>query len=297
MKILYKQLQLQLKPYLHFCCFSSKPKILKIIKGAHNNPQYVYDSISDIEDNKANKEGKPELSINNIKTFGNIEHIVKKEIISTDGKEIVKENKLKTKSYFNDRCRVYFKAGDGGNGVIAFDKGSMMDQFRPNGGNGGKGGNIILQADSSVYSLAFLRKGHFTGNNGFKGQNKGKNGKDAKDLILQVPLGTKVSEIIRDTNVNKRDLRNDIPYKLKYLIELDKHGQTYIVCKGGDGGFGNNKGVTKNKTHSVNSDESKKGKSGQEKEIELELKVHSDVCLVGFPNAGKSTLMASVRIF
>lgn len=273
--------------------FSSKPKILKIIKDQNNNPSYVYESIEETRiDN--NFESSSNIYNNKIRAFGNVEHIVKNDKITADGKEVVVDNKLKTKSYFNDKCRVYFKAGDGGNGVIAFDKGPMMDQFRPNGGNGGKGGDIILQADNTVFSLAFLRKGHFTGNNGLKGQNKGMHGRDAKDLILQVPLGTRVSEIIRTVDVKKKDLRNDVPYKLKYLVELEKHGQKFIVCKGGDGGFGNNKSVGKNKTHTINSDESKKGKLGQEKEIELELKVLSDVCLLGFPNAGKSTLMASV---
>ena len=270
-------------------------KILVINKKEDNTISFTYEDIkhSNAIKNVDVVQTKP-------KVFGSLkESPLGEGINSNNGKETVKENKLKTKSYFSDKCRVYFKGGDGGNGMIAFDKGPMLDQNRPDGGCGGKGGDIILVADRTIYSLAYVRKGHFTGNNGYNGKIRGMDGRLGKDITINLPIGTIVNEIIRETDVNKKQLRNDLPYKLKYLTEFEEHGQKLVISKGGSGGLGNSKGANRSKKQLLTAynitDENRLGRIGQEKEIELELRCVSDVCLLGFPNAGKSTLMASVR--
>lgn len=163
----------------------------------------------------------------------------------------------------------------------------------PDGGSGGNGGNIYLVADKTVHSLSLLRKRHYNGNNGISGAGRSKDGKSGKDIYIQLPLGTLVYEIIRDEAVSKKDLRNNINYKRKLLVDLSTENQKYLICKGGLGGVGNKKSV-KNVPNSHNY---KSGQPGEEKEVELLLKCVSDVCLIGFPNAGKSSLMAAVRFY
>lgn len=269
-------------------------KILVINKKEDNTMSFTYEDIKQNNTIKTFDAVKPKP-----KVFGNIKESVLGDGNNTNnGKETVKENKLKTKSYFSDKCRVYFKGGDGGNGMVAFDKGPMLDQNRPDGGCGGKGGDIILVADRTIASLAYVRKGHFTGNNGYNGKIRGMDGRVGKDITINLPIGTIVNEIIREADVNKKQLRNDLPYKLKYLTEFEEHGQKLVICKGGSGGLGNFKGANRSKKQLLTAynitDENRLGRIGQEKEIELELRCVSDVCLLGFPNAGKSTLMASV---
>ena len=202
-------------------------------------------------------------------------------------KEIVFDNLKSNNNYFSDMCKIYVMAGKGGNGSKAMDKGPMMDQARPDGGSGGRGGSIVFKADETVASLSSLRTRHFKGNDGSNGQSKSKDGKEGKNITIHVPVGTLVYEINRDNKeILKSELRNSKDYKEKFLIDLDDHGKTFTVCRGGDGGIGNRykpKDVLKSK-----------GKLGEEKELKVVLKVKSDVCLVGFPNAGKSSLLAAM---
>lgn len=150
--------------------------------------------------------------------------------------------------------------------------------------------------DSTTTSLAYLRKGHLEGNHGMRGQIRSMDGRNGKDIVISLPLGTSVYEIVREGKVNKKELRRDLPYKTRLLCEIDIDKKLYKIVQGGSGGYGNSKaGVLKNKSLSYQEITANRiGKKGQDLELELELRCVSDVCLIGFPNAGKSTLMASV---
>lgn len=252
-------------------------KILRLIK-KDNKVIYEYEEIKSVKDQYKNNENT------GTKIFGKNNSLLK------INKDILVDNKIKTKSYFNDKCRIYVKAGNGGNGSLTFEKGPMEDQTRPDGGSGGNGGNIILISDKDISSLSYIRKYHYEGNHGKRGESSGRDGKSGKDLIINVPIGTRINEITRDYEINKKDLRSNLPYKLKFLFEFFNDKEKFIICKGGIGGKGNFKSLKK-QDNNLNDE---KGKEGEEKEIELELRCHSDVCLLGFPNAGKSTLIASM---
>ncbi len=134
----------------------------------------------------------------------------------------------------------------------------------PQGGDGGKGGDVILQCDPHMNSLSYIRKAHFFGNNGEKGHIKGMSGKNGKDIIFNIPLGTLVYEIVRPENYKyaKKELRAEKEYKLNLLIDMDKEGMKYVICRGGRGGIGN---VTKKNIQK--GDNALKGKIGEEKEL------------------------------
>eukprot|EP00340_Litonotus_pictus_P001087 CAMPEP_0170516852 /NCGR_PEP_ID=MMETSP0209-20121228/2979_1 /TAXON_ID=665100 ORGANISM="Litonotus pictus, Strain P1" /NCGR_SAMPLE_ID=MMETSP0209 /ASSEMBLY_ACC=CAM_ASM_000301 /LENGTH=510 /DNA_ID=CAMNT_0010801913 /DNA_START=404 /DNA_END=1936 /DNA_ORIENTATION=- len=227
---------------------------------------------------KALEDGFEEMVVDNCKEDGD--------------SEIVQENKKKSPEYFSDNCKIYFKAGDGGNGSVAYDKGGLMDQLKPDGGSGGKGGDIVLIADKTVQSFSFLRKRHYLGNRGVNGYNRGKDGKPGKNTFIHVPVGTILYEIFREKTMKKSDLSTDKEYKKKFITDLNEEGMKYIVVKGGVGGIGNKKSASKKRSYDPSVD--KFGGYGQEKEVELILKCVADVCFVGFPNAGKSTLMSSM---
>lgn len=207
-------------------------------------------------------------------------------------KEEVTENLLNYEQFFSDFCRVYMKAGDGGNGMISFIKGPLFCDRTPQGGDGGKGGDVILIADENVSSLSKLRKAHFLGNSGEKGQSKSCGGKNGKDVEIRVPLGTLIYELVRNENYQyrKRELRAEKECVKKQIEDMDFHGKRFVVCKGGRPGVGN---VTRKNITS----ESKafNGQPGEEKELELVLKCIADVGFIGYPNAGKSTLLAAVK--
>ncbi|MDR3625061.1 MAG: GTPase ObgE [Chlamydiales bacterium] len=177
---------------------------------------------------------------------------------------------------FVDHVTVKFAAGKGGNGVVAWRREKFMPKGGPSGGNGGKGGSVILIADDQVPSLeAYRNRRLIKADDGKAGGASSRQGKKGDDLTIKVPCGT----LVKDKKTG------DI------LFDLTEHGQTFILCQGGKGGKGNEfyKTPTRQAPNFCTL-----GTPGQQKEVELELKLIADIGLVGFPNAGKSTFMSKV---
>lgn len=170
--------------------------------------------------------------------------------------------------FFIDEARIFVKAGDGGKGCESFYRDKYMRYPRPDGGDGGKGGDLVFTADNHIQTLLdFKYNQHYQAQKGGNASSKGKKGKIGQDCFIRVPVGT----ILRDhaTGLLIRD--------------LNKEGQTVIVAKGGAAGKGNAHGRTPTAPQ-----------EGETKVIDLELKLIADVGLIGFPNAGKSTLISNI---
>ncbi len=177
---------------------------------------------------------------------------------------------------FIDQVTIYVRSGHGGAGSVAFRREKYVPKGGPAGGNGGQGGSVILQADQHLYTLLDLRYNpHQRAPRGEGGQGNNRAGKDGRDLVLRVPCGT----IARISDSG--DL----------LGEVIQHDDQLVLARGGRGGKGNT--FFKSATRQVPR-YAQPGEPGEEKTILLELKMLADVGLVGFPNAGKSTLVASV---
>lgn len=175
---------------------------------------------------------------------------------------------------FVDTAKVFVKAGKGGDGVVSFRHEIYVDKGGPDGGDGGRGGDVIFRATEGLNTLIDFRyKPELTAENGGNGAKRNRHGKSGQPLVVKVPVGTLVKrdgEVIADFTVNDQEI---------------------IIAKGGDGGFGNAhfKSSTR-QTPKI----AELGESGDTFEAELELKLLADVGLVGFPNAGKSTLLSVV---
>ncbi len=177
---------------------------------------------------------------------------------------------------FVDKAKLYIKAGNGGNGAVAFRREIYVPAGGPSGGDGGKGGNVIIIADSNLRTLMDYRyKSKYVAEPGEDGKGSNMFGKHGEDLYLRVPVGTIIKD--EETGLVMADLKND--------------GDEFIAAKGGYGGKGN--------THFKTSVRqapgfAKAGKDGEEKNIILELRLIADVGLIGFPNVGKSTFLSII---
>ncbi|MCR4431446.1 MAG: GTPase ObgE [Tepidanaerobacteraceae bacterium] len=177
---------------------------------------------------------------------------------------------------FIDRAKIYVKGGDGGNGVVAFRREKYVPRGGPSGGDGGKGGDVILKVDPGLSTLMDFRyKVHYKAERGSHGQGSNKIGRSAEDLIIRVPPGT----VVKDSETGE------------VLADLVEQGQTFIAARGGRGGRGNARFASS--IHKA-PDFAEKGEPGEERWIVLELKLIADVGLIGFPNAGKSTLLSRI---
>ena len=175
---------------------------------------------------------------------------------------------------FTDYVKIYAKAGNGGNGAISFRREKYVAAGGPDGGDGGKGGDIYFEVDQNSNTLLEFRyKKKFKAENGSNGEGSNKYGKSGEDLTIKVPIGT----IVKDAETNH------------VLADLSLEGQKELVLKGGRGGKGNSHFATATRQAPRFSQD---GENGEEKELILELKLLADVGLIGFPNVGKSTFLS-----
>ena len=177
---------------------------------------------------------------------------------------------------FLDQAKIYLRSGDGGDGVVAFRREKFIEFGGPDGGDGGKGGDIIFEAAQNLNTLIDFRYSqHFRGKKGGNGSGADRTGAGAPPVVIRVPLGTQIMDNDQET----------------MLADLDQPGMRVTLLRGGDGGFGNARFKT-----STNRAPRKatKGWPGEERWVWLRLKLIADAGLVGLPNAGKSTFLSVV---
>jgi GTPase len=177
---------------------------------------------------------------------------------------------------FLDEAKVYIRSGDGGNGCVSFRREKFIEFGGPNGGDGGRGGDIVVEAVNGLNTLIDYRyQQHFKAKRGGNGMGKDRHGANGDDMLMKVPAGTQIYEEDGET----------------LLADLTKVGERAILAKGGNGGFGNAhfKTSTNRAPRHANP-----GQPGEERTIRLRLKLIADAGIVGLPNAGKSTFLAAV---
>ena len=178
-----------------------------------------------------------------------------------------------------DQAEIVVKAGEGGDGAVSFRREKWVPFGGPDGGDGGDGGDVVALADSAVTNLRiFKQKRYYRAADGKDGRDKKKHGKNGGNLLLTVPVGTMVSY--------KSQIGGDT-----LIADLEQAGQQAVVAKGGKGGLGNTRFASStNQAPKI----AQKGEAGEENSIILELKLIADVGVIGYPNVGKSTLLATV---
>ena len=177
---------------------------------------------------------------------------------------------------FVDIARIYIKAGNGGNGAVSFHREKYVAAGGPDGGDGGRGGNVVFRADRNLSTLMdFKYKRKYVARNGEDGKGANMSGRGAEDLIVRVPIGT----VIKDAESGL------------VIADISEEDKDYIIAKGGKGGLGNQHFATP--THQIPR-YAKPGFKGEEYNVTLELKLIADVGLIGFPNVGKSTLISTI---
>ena len=175
-----------------------------------------------------------------------------------------------------DRARIYVKAGDGGNGILAFRREKFVPRGGPSGGDGGNGGSIIIEATESLNTLLHLRyRPENRADRGRHGEGSNRHGQSAADMVIPVPVGT----IVRD------ELTEEV------LHDFTQPGERFVVARGGRGGRGNAQFATPTNRAPRHHEP---GGPGEERNLLIELKLIADVGLVGMPNAGKSTLISVI---
>lgn len=177
---------------------------------------------------------------------------------------------------FIDSADILVQAGNGGGGAISFRREKHVPKGGPDGGDGGRGGDVILIANINIGTLMDFRyRREYVAENGIPGMGARKTGRNGKDIEIQLPVGTLIYDAI--TN--------------QVIADFDKHAQVFVVSKGGLGGRGNSNFATSTMQTPRYAE---KGKLGESRSIRLELKMLADIGLVGFPNAGKSTLISRI---
>jgi GTP-binding protein len=177
---------------------------------------------------------------------------------------------------FVDEVRIHVKAGDGGNGCVSFRRERFIPKGGPNGGDGGKGGDVILEANAQLSTLLDLSyPQQFRAPKGSHGKGKDQTGRNGEDLVISVPTGT----LVRDDETGE------------VLQDLVMEGQRYVAAQGGRGGRGNARFATSTQRAPRTAE---KGEEGQDRWLRFELKLLADVGLIGYPNVGKSTLLSKI---
>src|SRR5690242_9480330 len=177
---------------------------------------------------------------------------------------------------FLDEAKVYIRSGDGGNGCVAFRREKFIEFGGPSGGNGGRGGNVIIEVADGLNTLIDYRyQQHFKAQKGENGMGKDRHGANGRNIVLKVPMGTQIIDEDRETLIH----------------DFTRVGERFVLAEGGNGGFGNAhfKSPTNRAPRHANP-----GAPGEERWIWLRLKLIADAGLVGLPNAGKSTFLSKV---